>query len=328
MTMRPNHHLVPRMYLRHFADASGKLTVVARQPPHASHISTVKNACNEVGFYELPAEELDESDPLADGWDPEAVEKFLSQVEGDAAPVIDALVAGRFPLSPADRHAMALFVALQITRGWSYRIRAQRAMDLLGPDLIAINTREEVIRERLAAEGRSASRRAIKNAQRRLAELPTITLPQGYLVATAVGHAMKTCRPLIENRPWRLLQFDEGSLVTSDQPVGLWTPGSQKSVGLATAQMIYMPLNRNTALAAATSGPDKISLAGPTRARQINESVARHAHRWIFHHPADKPLSELDLPPIEEITSEVVTQVEEPDGTTHELVRMVSQPKL
>jgi hypothetical protein len=57
MTIRPNHHLVRRTHRRQFGDACGELAVVARHPPHASHTSTVKNACNEVDFYELPADD-------------------------------------------------------------------------------------------------------------------------------------------------------------------------------------------------------------------------------------------------------------------------------
>ncbi|ACU72766.1 hypothetical protein Caci_3877 [Catenulispora acidiphila DSM 44928] len=321
-----HHHLVPQMYLRNFADA-GKLKAVARQPPHRSHTSSVKNACNEVGFYELPPEELSQDDPLRDGWDPEFVEKFLSQVEGDAAPIIEAMVAGDFPLSAKDRNVMSLFIALQVTRGWAFRDRAQQTVERLSPDVLQMCMREEAIRERLTAEGRPVNRRAIKNIQRQLAEVPAITLPQGSLVASAIEQAVETCRPVIAGRPWRLLRFDENVLLTSDQPVGLWAPGSPTSVGLATAKMTYMPLNRNTAIAVAASGPEKISFPGPARARQVNDAVARRARRWIFHHPDDDPLKELVLPPVEEVTAEIVAQRKNPDGTTEEIVRMTSRPK-
>lgn len=61
---------------------------------------------------------------------------------------------------------------------------------------------------------------------------------------------------------------------------------------------------------------EKISSAGLVRAQQVNESVARNAHRWIFHHPDDEPLSELALPPIEEIAAETVVQYRNPDRIT------------
>lgn len=69
------HHLVPQMYLRNFADASSKLTMVAGGDLTRSHTVTVKNACNEAGFYTIPTEDIE---PYARaGHDPDALEKRL-----------------------------------------------------------------------------------------------------------------------------------------------------------------------------------------------------------------------------------------------------------
>jgi len=326
--MGRNHHLVPKMYLRNFADHNEKLTAVSRQPPHTPHTSTVNNACNQVGFYELPPDELEDDHPLRGGIDPETIEAFFSQVEGDAVPIIDAMLAGAFPLPPNDRDTLALFVALQMTRSWTYRSRVQQATNLLSPDLIQLSLKEDKIRSFLAAQGESAGRRAVQKFRNEMIERPPkITLPQGYLVTSAVKNALELFLPLILARPWRLLQFGEDVLLTSDQPVGLWSPGlNQPSMGLGVALMAYLPLNPSTALAIATNGSDKIAYSGPTRARQINESVARHAQKWIFHHPGSDPLANISLPPAEELTTEIVATHTDSEGTTHELVRMASKP--
>ncbi len=68
------------MLLRRFADEEDQLSVVQREPPHSSHLSMVRKACNEVGFYELPAADIAESHQA--GHDPEQVEKTLSEIEG------------------------------------------------------------------------------------------------------------------------------------------------------------------------------------------------------------------------------------------------------
>jgi hypothetical protein len=45
----PRHHLVPRFYLRRFADARQNLIVVDRDPPHRSRVRPVKLVCAEEG---------------------------------------------------------------------------------------------------------------------------------------------------------------------------------------------------------------------------------------------------------------------------------------
>jgi hypothetical protein len=80
-------------------------------------------------------------------------------------------------------------------------------------------------------------------------------------------------------------------------------------------------------LAFAANGEDTVSYPGATRARQINLSVIEHAHRWIFHHPDDEPLQEIDIPPLKAIVSELVNVRKNSDGTVeevHHLGRRVS----
>jgi hypothetical protein len=127
------------MYLRLYADASKKLTMVARDDLTRAHTVTVNNACNEAGYYRIPAEDIE---PYARaGHDPDALEKVLATVEGTTVPVIDKLIATNTAPSlddlstregleaPWDRYQLALFVALQMTRTWAFRRDLKELVD-------------------------------------------------------------------------------------------------------------------------------------------------------------------------------------------------------
>ncbi len=132
----PRHHLVPQMLLRRFADEEDQLSVVQREPPHSSHLSMVRKACNEVGFYELPTADIAESHQA--GHDPEQVEKTLSEIEGESAPMLDRLVRDGFPLPVEHRYRLSMLVALQASRGRRFRqdvndvatIRAKQSLEV------------------------------------------------------------------------------------------------------------------------------------------------------------------------------------------------------
>lgn len=325
--MARHHHLVPQMYLRRFADGEDKLRVVSRRSPHGGHVSTVNNACNEVGFYEIPAAELRE--PHAGGLegDPEMVEKLFSEIEGAAKPVIDSVLAGSFPPAVEDRTSLATFAAIQMTRSWTFRHRTQQMNNIVGPDLLQIGITDARIRDWLQSRGEPAGARAIRAFRERMAAEPaSFELSRGYLVANSLRMAVEEFLPRLLARPWRLLRFGDNVLITSDHPVGLWSPDPSRPLGVGTAAMIYLPLDRCTALAFSSSGLEKESSAGAVRARQVNQSVARNAHRWIFHHPLDAPLGSFDVPAVEQLATEIVATRPGPEGGVWELHRMFSRP--
>jgi hypothetical protein len=122
----------------------------------------------------------------------------------------------------------------------------------------------------------------------------------------------------------------EPLLLTSDNPVGLWTTardGEQPSHGASTAQAIFLPLDRQTALAMVHRGTDAVATPGSVRARVINLAVASGAERWIFHHPSDRPLRQLQLPPRADFVNEIVNVTRTGDDV-RELHRLTKRAPL
>jgi Protein of unknown function (DUF4238) len=114
-------HIVPQLLLKRFASEPsqhGKLRELDRADLHSWHPTTVRKACREGGYYQIEAEDLEEW--AREGHDPEIAEKALGRVEGEAGALVDGLIAGKLPRTDADRLHLALFVAVQMTRGWQF----------------------------------------------------------------------------------------------------------------------------------------------------------------------------------------------------------------
>jgi hypothetical protein len=316
------------MLLKRFATEQRKLVMVDRQPPHAPRPSSVKNACAECGFYSIPAEELEESS--RDGHDPEAVEHLLATLEGDTDPLIAGLIAGHFPPSPVERFSIAVFTAVQMTRGWRWRQDMEAVGNIITREQASLVPRN-AIRDWLRGQGDRHDATAVRAFRERMFRADNsveVRMTQAYAVQESLRMAVGDLAPRLFARPLRLLRFDDNVLLTSDNPVGIWAPapgGVSPAIGRGDAPMIFLPLDRRTALAFATNGSDRVSHPGPIRARQINLSLIEDARRWIFHHPDDQPLQGITIPPLTELVQEVVAVREGSDGMTHELHRIAKR---
>ena len=114
-------HIVPQLLLKRFASEPsehGQLRELDRADLRSAHPTTVRKACREAGYYRIEAEDLEEW--AREGHDPEIAEDALGRVEAEAGALVDGLIAGRLPRTDADRLHLALFVAVQMTRGWQF----------------------------------------------------------------------------------------------------------------------------------------------------------------------------------------------------------------
>lgn len=312
------------MLLKRFATEQRKIVMVDRRPPHSARLTSVKNACAECGFYSIPTEELEEG--ARDGHDPEDAELWLADLEGGADPLVTGLVDGRFPPTPEERFTIALFTAMQMTRGWRFRDDMNDVSTAVIQNLVP-DIPPTVIRDWLRDHGEPHDDRAVRSFRERMLRpdnSPQVTMTQAFAVHQALRTAVEGLTERLFLRPWRLLRFDHDVLLISDNPVGIWSPaprGISPTVGRGNASMIFLPLDRRTALAFASHGTDKVSHPGPTRARQINLSVIEDARRWIFHHPDDQPLNDLIVPPLSELVKELVDVRQDSDGKVRELYR-------
>ena len=316
------HHIVPQFLLQRFANEDGQLRALDRTDLVSVHTTSVTKACREAGYYRIETEDLEEW--ARDGHDPELVEKTLSSIETDAAGITANIIAGNLPHNEADRLHLALFVALQMTRGWQFRdeidqIGTLRMREELGGrrDELTIKARTWLRRQRQPAEP--------EDVERYIDHVlgpngPKLVMNDAVRVQASLGHALHTLTPVLMQRHLRILRFERPSLVVSDAPVGTWAPGQDRAVGVGNAALVFLPLSRQVALAYGAKVRTADSFAGQTRAAQINFLAADGAARWIYEHPADRIVEALDIPADRpRWVTEFVAGVDEPSGFRREL---------
>lgn len=318
----PRHHVVPQMLLRRFADADGRLVMVGRNPPHRVVPTTVRTAAAVTDYYRI---ETDDVDPdHREGHDPEAVEKVLAGLEGEAAPMLDGLAAGR-PTTVRARFQISFFIAMQHVRVPAFRADLDRLGTLLMRAELEGRLDEDrvgvFLRERGSPNGPDDVRGFLERAVGD--DGPTLRMSQPHAVQASIRHGLDTVMPALFSRAWTVLRFDHPVLLIGDAPVAAWSPPRRDGlpVGIADAREVYLPLDRRTALVVtgrpAGSTPDRYVVgARNARAARINRAVADGADRWVFHHPDDRPMDHVRLgPPArwERDVTEVV--VEEADAT-------------
>lgn len=119
------HHLVPSSYLGRWAE-SGKLRVTETASRY-SYLSSPASAARETDFYRLQSPELDPASVP-----PLSFEVLLAESEGEAVSAIDQLVGGhRRQDDPKGMFMLAWFMALQMTRGRSFRARLQEQLRVM-----------------------------------------------------------------------------------------------------------------------------------------------------------------------------------------------------
>lgn len=315
----PRHHLVPQFVLRNFADDRHNLRAHSRDDLHKSHLSSVTNACNEVGFYRI---ETDHLEPGArKGHDPEHVEKLLAELEADAARIVAGLLQGRLPTAEEDVFHLALFVAAQSTRGWQFRRDINQAMTLRMRAEMRYDPKVfRSARARLRDLGEPYGERDV---ERFLDEVygdsgPKLRATEPVLVQASLQHALEELTPLLLERAPGLYVFDEPALLTSDAPVVSWAPGNGRAVGMGNAKLIFMPLSRTVALVYGPKGTSRVRAGTIIRAKQINHRVADGAVRWVYQHPDDDVVATIQLPPERPKWERELVSVSEESGERHE----------
>src|ERR1700674_2440749 len=107
------NHFIPVLHLRNFVDSEGALHVISRTDGHR-YVTSPDNLGLERDLYR--------PDNLADGEGPNVYEDEFARFEGEAAPIIQRIVAER--QMPADEERLQLlfnFIAFQAVRTPSMR---------------------------------------------------------------------------------------------------------------------------------------------------------------------------------------------------------------
>lgn len=315
---------MPQFYLRNFASKTGQVVLVHRDDLSRAHPTAVRKACAEVGFYRVDpgAYEPDQgSEPI----DPEMIEQHLSQFERSAAPGIYKLVrTGLADLTREDWYHLINFTALQTVRGNRFR----EDMNAAGTHALRVHLGETVTDERirnwLEEDGRSATTADISTFREDLLgpHGPRLVAARETLIRESLTLALDRLGARLAHMTWSVVEADSAHVLTGDEPVCWWAPG-EGPVGFGSAQVVWLPVSRRRILQLRDRTVTSESLGLPDPAtpasrdalvRFINAEVATQAHRWIVHHPDDRPLDDLDLGPRTAWADELVSVEENGDN--------------
>jgi hypothetical protein len=258
----------------------------------------IRNACVQTDYYAVET---------GNGRTQE-VEKLLSGIESDAATAIERMLSGKFPPSPEDRAAVAMFIGFQCLRGDEAREGYEQITDTLAKMMLANTTRQGLIESFRKREGRDPTDEEITAEKRLVSNLDGVVIKphQNASIKTMLEIAPEIAEYMTQ-RGWLLVDHGEPCLLTSDTPVVKWSkptgPGAHWGRGWATADEIQMPLSPRHSLVLARNEEIEDSVfelgrkRGPALGAEMNKLVAYSARRWIFHHPGMDPLRGITLPP-------------------------------
>lgn len=289
--LKRNNHTVPRSYLERFAGEHMQVSrlrledgVCKREP--------IKRSTVIRDFYLM--------ETAAGQWS-DAAEDAFGLIENDGIQAIREVAdEGRWPLPSEHRAALAAWVALQYVRVPAIRQGGDEVADFMLKLSVAVNGKpriRQVLTERL---GRPPTAEEVDESWARLTDFDSYKVKQhpnrhlkliSDLGPKAAGH-FYACA-------WWICRIQDQALLTADCPVVLVPrAGSEDDgVGLATAQMFLVPLDRRVGLVIQNvPGPDRELTASAEIAQTFNQQLVLNAHRSVFHHPDDQPLEGLHIP--------------------------------
>ena len=252
------HHYVPRFFLRNFCNAEGKIRVFDKLSG-ASIVTSPRNAAVQRGFYNL--------DDLGD---PEAMERWLGNIESQVAPLLGHLAAGDTIVRNADKAPLAAFMATQAAR----TPRSRRAF-------------EDIVTQAVPRALRLAGHRDVIATLGQNAKLGFIGLAAGVIHAELLD----------ERWQWTVVHLprlpSKRGFVTSDYPVihrGIpLAHGSvaDRAVGWGTATEVWWPIGTHAALVLHMKrnvGPLKANMRDSSL-RSLNQWMLRESARYVYSAP-------------------------------------------
>jgi hypothetical protein len=251
------HHIVPKVYLRRFADERERITVVDRVTG-LRRDAHVDQAHRQKDFYTFV-----NTDGESDG----RVEQLLASVEGQAATALRNTfhpVFGRWPPMGEHRLELIQFVAFQFLRGRRHRREMEMMADFWLRFELSQVTKANV-RDFLRDRGVEPTPEAVDEALTGLADLDDLEFaPQNNHYVESMLRSFTKASVMLAQRRMSLVEWEEPCLVTCDEPVLLlpWPDTPQGiGVGIQTAMEVWLPLDPHRLLVLAherVGGPEEV----------------------------------------------------------------------
>ncbi|TCO33053.1 uncharacterized protein DUF4238 [Kribbella steppae] len=280
-----HQHVVPRAYLRGFADAT-KHVVVWRRGQHPEHRLHISNVAVRKGFYSFS---------MPGGAKSDGIEAWLDRsIESPAAPVLKALCATTGPLQGSgEAGVLARFVAAQLLRTPTVAGHMRDIDEHLRPFLFTL--------ELLKAEGLNAADLSAAEmyqwqmAGRQMAETHGTLGDENSRLRT-IMRTFDGFAAALSCRSWTVLAATDDLLITGDAPVATLNPLQSGWKGLLPAGApVLMPITPTRLLVGEEHPLGQDHILRPELARAVNEEVAANADDAIIKAPSSSWPTYLDL---------------------------------
>jgi Protein of unknown function (DUF4238) len=286
------HHYVAQTYQRGFARQKGKafqVRIIHRGTGHGG-IRNVRDTFSRRDWNTME---------MRDGTKQFGVEQLLADhVDAEAAPALEATRRHRFPLSRANREALAMFMAAQLSRGRAVReglTESLIAVNRLMLRSIAANYSDERWREITGETSSRQTREMMAHSERYFDIQPT-----NAMLLQTLFSSVQEIAEILDMRTWTLVQFQAPCLFTGEHPVVHINPsGEPTGYGVATAEQMYLPTSATQALVLShpwTSWPEMRVKGTIELATRLNWAMLSHPsneelllHPDVQRHPLPSP---------------------------------------
>jgi hypothetical protein len=246
------HHLLPRFYMRWFADERERITAVPKagspSVPSEAYTAHIDHVMVERDFYTLTD---------AEGVEHYDVEENFAELEALAADALRVLLTNGLVLTDEQRWRWSEFMALQVIRGREFR----RMFGALTDQMTKLhletfaNSAPDAVIEEFRAE--SAARgepmpdvHAIRRALRHHAAY-TVVPTREHTIEMSLG-GIEPLRVGFFRMTWKLVRFPEPWLFTGDHPVTYWRDRHPAlpdvGMGPLNSNEVRIPLSPSAAL--------------------------------------------------------------------------------
>lgn len=276
------HHVVPRFYLRRFADGRDRVVVIDKDMGKDWPSST-GDAAVITDFYTVDTH---------DGPSDEA-EALIASIEHKASDVLRQVDAGVWPLPHAERSIVANLLALQLTRGPQLRATLDRSMTegirlqfrvlAENDDFLMTHVQRDLGRVPTPAE-LDEYREAFREGE----QYAELHMPRSDHVMTLLKNAAEFVEPVFRME-WVLCEGQRAEFVTSDDPFVMWMHAQHggPAAGLYNAEEVHMALDPGHCLLLRwrENPRDARAVAAEPQVVALNTRTALWAHRFVILRP-------------------------------------------
>lgn len=275
--LKRRHHVVPESYLRRFANSEGLILVGDELKKEAFTVNP-RNAAVMTDFYLAQ---------MGEG-PSDALEDWMGVIEARAASAFTRIADHGQELSHLDREALANFIALQITRGPTYRQQILKTgrLEALTAASIDGNTPDRVREFLRTTEGREPGEDEVTEMAEslRAGEL-RFEAPKEVAILAALKSAAALVQPLAD-RHWSMFEIGPRGFVTSDNPAILVPPTHISVENVLFTEELLLPVDPRHAISLTKAETSQLAVLDQVDLiTNLNNRSRAGAYRFVFAHP-------------------------------------------